>query len=186
MLHSSWWEPIFCLVEAVCFCSEHFFCCCKIWLKLGGINFNRKIFSGYLKPFFIFCQKKQFFRIVGTNFSTNASFRLVKTYFVSSGNSMLLFRAFFLLLETIIEIRGNQFQQKNIFLLVETIFNFFCQKKQFFRIVGTCFSTNPSFQLLDKDFLFIGNCLLYLSFFLLAKTVTDMNGNHFLKTAYSY
>ena len=47
------------------------------------------------------------FHIVKTYFSTNPSFRLVETYFLSSGNTMLLFRAFFLMLVTIIEIRGN-------------------------------------------------------------------------------
>ena len=49
------------------------------------------------------------FHKVKTYFSTNSSFRLVETYFLSSGNTMPLFRAFFLILATIIEIRGNQF-----------------------------------------------------------------------------
>ena len=35
-----------------------------------------------------------------SNFSTNPSFRLVETYFLSSGNSIFLFGAFSLLLET--------------------------------------------------------------------------------------
>ena len=41
--------------------------------------------------------------------STNPSFPLVETYFLSSGNSMLLFGAFFLLLKTMIKITENQF-----------------------------------------------------------------------------
>ena len=54
----------------------------------------------------------------------NPSSRLVQTYFLYSGNSMLSFGAFFLLLEAMIEIRGNQFKKKNIFLLVEAISDF--------------------------------------------------------------
>ena len=38
----------------------------------------------------------------------------------------------------------------------------FCQKKQFFRIAETYFSTNPSFQLVEKYFLFSENRLIYL------------------------
>ena len=75
----------------------------------GESILTKKYFSASGNYFRFFCQKKQFFRIVGTYFSTNTSFRLVETYFLSSGNSMLLFGAFFLLLETMIEIRGNQF-----------------------------------------------------------------------------
>ena len=63
----------------------------------------------------------------------NPSFRLVET-FLSSVNGMLLFRAFFLLLETIIEIMGNQFQKKNIFLPVETIFFIFFARKSSFSV----------------------------------------------------
>ena len=51
-------------------------------------------------------------------FSMNPSFRQVQTCFMSSENSMLLFRAFYLMLETIIETRENQFEMENIFLLV--------------------------------------------------------------------
>ena len=57
---------------------------------------------------------------------------MVETYFLSSGNSMLLFIAFFLLLETmIIEIRGNQSKHKSIFLLVKTIFVFLPEEAVF-------------------------------------------------------
>ena len=122
-----------------------------------------------------------------TYFSRNLSFRLVETYLLFSGSSMLLFGAFFLLLETMIEISGNINFNKKCFPTSRNHFRFFCQKKQFFRIVETYFSanasfrvvetdflastnhklffrlvkmyflTNPSFQLLEKDFLFIGN-----------------------------
>ena len=40
------------------------------------------------------------------------------------------------------------------------------------------FLTNPSFHLLEKYFLFSGNRLLYLR----VLSVTDISGNHFLKT----
>ena len=53
--------------------------------------------------------------------------------------------------------------------------------KLFFRLVEMHFLTNPSFHLLEKDFLFIPSTLLESSL-LLAKTATDMSGNHFLKT----
>ena len=78
----------------------------------------------------------------------------METNLLSSGNSMLLFIAFFLLLETmIIEIRGNQFKHKSIFLLVKTIFVFFCQNKQFFHIVRTYFSINTVFRVVETGFL---------------------------------
>ena len=66
-----------------------------------------------------------------TYFSTNPSFQLVETYLLSSGSSMLLFGAFLLLLEAMIEIRGNQFYQKNIFLLVGIIFDFLTEEAVF-------------------------------------------------------
>ena len=86
-------------------------------------------------------------------------------------------------------------------------------EEAFFRISGTYFSTNPSFRVVETDFLSCTNHKIFfpysgsvffnesfipaigegfslysglstlLEFFLLAKTVTDMNGNHFLKTA---
>ena len=124
-------------------------------------------------------------------FSTNPSFRVVETYFLSNGNSMLLFRFFFLLLETMIELGGINLNRKLFSCWWKPFLNF-CQKKQFFRtvesyfstnsslqvvetdflaktnhklffcLVETYFLTNPLFQLLQKDFLFGGNRLLYL------------------------
>ena len=86
-------------------------------------------------------------------------------------------------------------------------FSIFCQKKQFFHIVETYSSTNASFRIVETDFLASTNhnetysfnesfilaigegfslywkpSTLLESFFLLAKTVTDMSGNHFSKT----
>ena len=85
-----------------------------------------------------------------TYFSTNSSFRLVETYFLSSGNTMLSFRSFFLMLVTIIEIRWNHFLW------------FSCQKKQFFCIMEKYFSTNASFRLMETNFLACSNNFLYV------------------------
>ena len=116
-----------------------------------------------------------------TYFSTNPSFRLVETYFLSSGNTMLLFGAFLLLLETMIEIRRNQWKPFSIFCqkkqffcilemyfstntsfwVVETDFLASTNHKLFFRLMEKYFLTNPSLQLLEKDFFFSGYHLLY-------------------------
>ena len=89
-----------------------------------------------------------------TYFSTNPSFRLVKTHILYCGNSVLLFGAFFLLLETMIE--EINFNRK-IFFCYWKPFSIFLQKKkkkkQFFCIVETYFSTNASLQLVETDFL---------------------------------
>ena len=47
------------------------------------------------------------------------------------------------------------------FPVVETGFPASTNHKFFFRLLETYLLTNPSFQLLEKDFLFIGNRLLY-------------------------
>ena len=70
---------------------------------------------------------------------------------MSSGNSILLFVVFFLLLETMIEIKGNKFYKKNIFLLVET-FSFFLPEEAVFLYNGNVFSTNASFRLVETYF----------------------------------
>ena len=75
------------------------------------------------------------------------------SYFLSSGNSKLLLGAFFLILETKIENWWNRFEQKIILLLIETIFDFFSQKKPLFHIVKTYFLTSASFRVVETDFL---------------------------------
>ena len=102
-------------------CSEPFFCCWKPWLKLGGINFNRKIFSCWLKPFPIFLPEESVFQ--------------------SSGN--LFFNECFIL--------GSGKRFSGLY-----------KPYVFFRLMETYFLTNPLVQLLEKDFLVIGNRLLYL------------------------
>ena len=59
---------------------------------------------------------------------------------------------------------------KRIFWLVLTIFFIYffggyCQWKLFFILMETYFWTNPSFQLLEKDFFYSGNRLFYLRAF---------------------
>ena len=117
---------------------------------------------------------------------------------------MLLFGAFFLLFETMIEFRENLFYRK-IFSCQWKPFSIFCQKKQFSRIPETQFSTNASFRVLQTDFVASTNHKLFFclvknyfpaiggfsllwkpstlleSSFLLTETVPDMSGNHFLK-----
>ena len=89
----------------------------------------------------VFFQKMQFFCIVGTYFSTNASFRVVE----------------------------------RIFWLVQTISLFPSSRNVFFNetfipAIGEGFS------------LYWKHSTLLESSFLPTKTVTDMSGNHFLKT----
>ena len=84
---------------------------CTVLLRV-----QRKLFDHFekLRPFltldplapWLIMNKK---RVVKTYFSTNPSIRLVETDFLSSRNSMLLFKAFFQLLKTMIEIRESQF-----------------------------------------------------------------------------
>ena len=71
-------------------------------------------------------------------------------------------RSIFLPLETMTEIRGESVLTENYFPVRGNYFLLFFQKMQFFRIVETYFSTNSSFQLLEKDFFFSGNHLLHL------------------------
>ena len=129
---------------------------------------------------------------------------------------MLLFGSFFLLLEIMIEF--IRVINLNYFAASGNHFRFFCQKKQFFRIVETYFSTNaslletyfltnPSFQLLEKGFLFSGNrVLLILTFFnifssqpvkthfsvqkkkycFLFRTYLPANGKHYLNYKEAY
>ena len=85
------------------------------------------------------CYKKKLFHLEKTNFSTNTSFRLVETYFLSGANCMLLFRAFSLLLETIIKIRGNQFQKRNIFLLMKPFPLIFLPEEAVFSYIENVF-----------------------------------------------
>ena len=126
------------------------------------------------------------FHIVKTYFYTNLSFRLVETYFLSSGNSMLLFRASFLMLKSIIEIRGNQFLKKSIFFLVETIFfDFLARRSGYFRIVEKYFSTNASFRVVKRDFLASANHFLYFFQRLLPEKAFFLsNGNEFLNESF--
>lgn len=106
MLYSHWWKLIFWLVGIVYFCSEVFFCCLKLLLKLGGPILKDKHFPASGNRFLWFsCQEKQFFGIVETYFSTNASLRadfcLLQTIFsIYFLLRLLQVKAFFRLVET--------------------------------------------------------------------------------------
>ena len=121
---------------------------------------------------------------------------------MSSGN-MLLLGAFFLLLETMIERRGNQFQQtKILFKLVETIFIFFARRSNLFLMWKGIFQRMLQFGQRRRIF----GLVKIISFFSVQRkrivhltvisyqpkpslirvdtisAVTDMGGNHILKT----
>ena len=68
----------------------------------------------------------------------NPSFWLMETYFLSSGNSMLLFRAFSLWLETMIEIMGINFN-RNIFSSYWKPFSIFLSEEAVFSYSGSIF-----------------------------------------------
>ena len=72
-----------------------------------------------------------------------------------------------MMLETIFEIIGNQFQKKKHFPSSGNRFlRFSCQKKQFFRIEEMYFSTNASFRVVKTNFLASTNHLyIYIYFF---------------------
>ena len=75
---------------------------------------------------------------------------------------MLFFRTF-LMLETIVEIIGNQFLIKKHFPASGKHFLwFYFQKKQFFCIEETYFSTNATFRVVETDFLASTNRFLYI------------------------
>ena len=101
-----------------------------------------------------------------TYFSTNASFRVVETDFLAGKNHNPFFPC-----------RGNVSYRVTSFLLLETIFNAFfkyisaCESS--FGVVETFFLTNLSFQLVESEFLFSGNSIIfYLQlFFLFGETI---------------
>ena len=96
----------------------------------------------------------------GNAFFSKSFILLVKTDFLSGGNSFFI-GAIFVLVEAIIGIRGKQFSKKEliiasrqlIFWLVETIFSSIFQRllPVFFRLMETMFQENPSFQLVETN-----------------------------------
>ena len=116
-------------------------------------NFNKKKLLLLLE---------QIFSLVEMSFR-NHLLLCVPTVAASCKNKLLLLGDIFVRLETMIENRRISFN-RIIFSCYWKPFQifFFCQKKQFFRIVEAYFLMNASFQLLEKDFIFNGNCLHYL------------------------
>ena len=123
-------------METVWFCLELFFWCWKPLLKLREPTLKEKPFPASGNYFLWFsCQKKQFFRIVETYFSTNTSFRVVETDFLACANHFLYF------------------------------FRDSCRGKHFFCLVETYLGTNPSFRLFEKDLSLMENVTLLERFF---------------------
>ena len=107
-------------------------------MKIRGTNFKEKHFQNHFLWFS--CQKKQFFCIIETYFSTNASFRLMETNFLACTNHFYMF------------------------LGTTAVESFF------FGLVETYFWMKLSYRLLEKDFSLVEHVTLFERFFLLAKT----------------
>ena len=68
----------------------------------------------------------------GTYFSANSSFWLMETSFLSSGNSIVLFRVFFCWLKLLLKLEGSKFLKKNHITASEHQFLKFFQR--FFKV----------------------------------------------------
>ena len=127
---------------------------------IGNQFQKKKHFPSIGNRFFRFsCQKKQFFCIEEMYFSTNASFRVVKTYFLASTNHLY------------------------IYIYIYFFFQRLLPEKDFFLSSGNLF-LNESFILAIGEGFFsaMKTVTLLESFFLLVETITVMSGNQFLKT----
>ena len=148
------WQPLLCLVKPSCYCKTSFQLIQTSFM--ASENHSLLFFSDITTTksnFYI--QRKHFFqRILYDHGQWKLIFCLVETVCFSFGAS-------FLLLETMIQTRGINFERK-IFSCQWKLFPIFCQRKQFFRLAETYFLTNPSFHLMKKDFLFKGSHLLYI------------------------
>ena len=131
-------------------------------------------------------------------FQRNPSFWLAETDFLASGNRFCLFffffvQRFFLLVETVTEISGNQFQKKEYilttvsdFLASETIFFHYLRQQStaasgpsLFFICNIFFS--QSFIPWKQVFCLLETVLFYSEFFVLVKTIIDTWGKSIFK-----
>ena len=92
---------------------------------------------------------KAIFSLNGTHFSVNLSFRLVRTSFLLTGNSIFTFHMFFLLMENITEIWGkSDFKEDHIpasgHQFFFDLFRYFSKWKLCFRIVEAYFSISST------------------------------------------
>ena len=86
----------------------------------------------------------------------------METYPLSSGNSMLLFRASFWCWKPFLN-TGEPILKEKLFPASGNHFLWFsCQKKQFFCMEETSFFTNTSFRVVEADFLTSTNHFLYI------------------------
>ena len=115
------------------------------------------------------------FPSTGSYFSANPSFRLVETCFLFTGNIIFFVSSFFLLMETINEIRENLFLRTSHTPasghLFFQFFQRFSKEKQFFCIVETYFLISLN-RLVQKDFLLSGKSIfLVRAILLLVETI---------------
>ena len=109
----------------------------------------------------------------------------METYFLSSGNSILLFRAFFWCWKPLLKLGVTNFKIKHFPASGNHFLWFSCQKKQFFGIMETYFSTNASFRRLGTYFLASTNQFLYFFQRLLPERAFLLSsGNEFLNESF--
>ena len=139
---------------------------CKILFGLGEIVFFSIIVFFLLVETIIEIMQKSIFSFLGqwkTVFSIYQIFQAAETNFLSSRNSIVLFRA----LLKILKFGVATFLRETLSLLVKT--DFFCQQKLFLMV--------------EKDFLSCGNrslLFIYLFFLLQAENFTEIKGNKFI------
>ena len=124
----------------------------------------------------------------GNIFLMNSSFRLVEMIFLSSRNSIVLFRA----LLKILKFGGSKLFKRNFISasrnwifdqqkLLFSVFHMLLLVKCIFCLVETYSLTKFSFCTVETDFLSCGNCfLLFIYFFLQVETFTEISGNKFI------
>ena len=100
-----------------------------------------------------------------------------ESFILASGNGfplitnlLLLFRVFFLLVDTILEIKCRPFFKGEYYSFLLKLFswvlaNIPASGSSFFRLVETKISSNPLSRLVYADFGLISNCVLYSGFF---------------------
>ena len=88
-----------------------------------------------------------------TYFLTNTSYRIVESYFLSSGNCMLLFRGFFSFWELLLKLGGTNLKKKKFSYYWKPFCLIFLPEEAVFPIVEMYFSTNASFRVMETDFL---------------------------------
>ena len=151
ILNSGWWKRFLVNYKPFAFIQSFFLLVDTIHKIKWRPIFKEEQYSCSLKPFsWIFANipasGSSFFWLVEEEFSSYLSSRLVYMKFGLISNRVLLFRGFFLLLESITEIRCNSFLRFFQFLAVEAVFP----------VSGNGFSIECYLlQLVETDFFFL-------------------------------